>query len=100
MSKGHSEFVGFPSLVALENLVNVNSVDLLAVGHLGNETVFAVDEHGLVWIHVAENRKQLGTGLLAVRILGELGRIDLDAFRGGCFKNHARKTDAEDLHCA
>ncbi len=100
MPKGHFEFVGFPSLIALENLVNMNSVDLLAVGHLGNETVFAVDEHGLLRIHVAENRKQLRAGLLTVGILGEPGRIDLDAFRRGCFKNHARKTDAEDLHCA
>lgn len=66
MLERHLQLIGFIRLVALENLVDMDSLDFLAVRDAGHAAGLAVDEHFLKRIDLAKDREKGGTCLLPV----------------------------------
>lgn len=62
----HLQFVNLVSLVGLNDVIHVTTVDLVLVRKLGNLTGLALHEHGLVGIQVTQNCPQCGTRLLTL----------------------------------
>ena len=66
MNKGHLQFVNLMSLVGLNHVVHMTTLDFLLVGKLGNLTGLTLHEHFLFGVQLRQNLPQCGTCLLTI----------------------------------